>query len=67
MNESWLVWGMIFGAVGFGCFIYGRKQKSPVPFFCGLALMSLPYFVSSTTYLLLCGLALLLACYFIKI
>lgn len=67
MNEAWLLWGMLFGAIGLGMLIYGRKQKAPVPFICGLSLMAFPYFVADTFYLILIGTLLILACYFIKI
>jgi hypothetical protein len=28
MNESWLLWGLLFGSIGLGFFMYGRKQSS---------------------------------------
>jgi hypothetical protein len=50
-----LLWGILFGAIGFGFFIYGKKQKRPVPFLCGLGLMVFPYFVSNTPLLVVTG------------
>ena len=67
VNESWLLWGFLFGCVGLGLLIYGRKQRAVVPFVCGLTLMLLPYFVANTIYLVLIGALLILACYFIRI
>ena len=67
MNESWLLWGMLFGSIGLGILIYDRKHKAPVPFLCGLSLIVFPYLVSDTLYLILIGTLLILACYFIKI
>jgi hypothetical protein len=67
MNEAWLIWGTLFGAIGLGMLIYGRKQKAPVAFICGLSLIAFPYFVSETLYLILIGTLLILASYFIKI
>jgi len=29
-SESQIFWGMLFGAIGFGFFLYGRKQKAAV-------------------------------------
>ena len=55
MSDAWLLWGLLFGAIGLGCFIYGRRQKAVVPFACGLALMGLPYFVSDTLTLVIAG------------
>lgn len=44
MNTATLFAGLIFGAVGMGVFVYGRKQRRVVPFFVGAALMVYPYF-----------------------
>ena len=42
-----LMWGMLFGAIGFGFFLYGRKQKSVVPLIAGIALCAVPYFITN--------------------
>jgi hypothetical protein len=55
-----LVWGMLFGAIGVGYFIYGRRQSALLPLFCGFGLMIFPYFVTGTLWMLLIG-ALLMA------
>ena len=67
MDEAWLLWGLLFGSVGLGFLVYGRKQKAIVPFVCGLALMAFPYFVSTTTQMIVIGLLLIIACFVIKI
>jgi predicted membrane protein len=60
MNESWIIWGLLFGSIGLGFFIYGRKQRAVVPFVCGLALMIFPYFVSNTIVLVAIGIVLII-------
>jgi hypothetical protein len=50
---------LLFGSIGLGYFIYGRKQKAVVPLVCGLALVVFPYFVSNVV--LLVGIGVLLA------
>lgn len=67
MSESWLLWGMLFGAIGVGFFVYGRKQKAVVPFVCGLALMVFPYFVSDTLTLVIVGGVLILGGCFVRL
>lgn len=62
-----LIWGMVFGSIGLGFFSYGKKQKALVPFLVGLALFVVPYFVSSTTQLLVAGSILVIIPYFIRI
>jgi hypothetical protein len=48
ISTAWLVWGVIFGAIGMGYFLYGRKQSNPVALVCGVLLMVFPMFVSNT-------------------
>ena len=66
-GSATLFWGVIFGAIGLGFFVYGKKQKAIMPLCCGLGLMVVPYFISSLTALLLCGAALVILPYFIRL
>jgi hypothetical protein len=50
-----ILWGFLFGTIGFGFFSYGRKQQRPVPLICGLVLMVFPYFITSTLWLVIVG------------
>ena len=36
---------VLFSAIGFGYFIYGKRQQEGVPLFSGLLLMIYPYFI----------------------
>ena len=54
-DTSTLIWGMIFGSIGVGFFIYGKKQKSVMPLISGLGLMVLPYLISNIYILVLSG------------
>jgi len=64
---SSLIWGLLFGSVGLGFFIYGKKQKAVVPLVCGLLLMIFPYFISNTILLVAIGIALIVLPYFVRI
>ncbi len=66
MSVSTLVWGMLFGAIGVGYFIYGKRQAALVPLVCGIALMVFPYFLSSAWALVLVGVALMAIPYFVR-
>jgi len=57
-STSLLFYGLIFGSIGGGLFIYGRKQRAPIPLFCGIALALIPYFISNTYLLVSIGIAL---------
>jgi hypothetical protein len=63
-SEAWLLWGVVFGAVGLAYFIYGKKQQRFVPLLCGIALMAFPYFISNTVLLVVVGLVLSAVPYF---
>ena len=58
--QAWLLWGLLFGSIGLGFFIYGRNQRAVVPLVCGVALMVFPYLVSNVVLLVGIG-ALLIA------
>ncbi len=67
MEAATLLWGVLFGSIGLGFFVYGRKQRAIVPLVCGLALMAFPYFVSGTVWLVLIGAALMAVPYFVRL
>jgi len=58
---------LLFGSIGLGFFIYGRKQRAAVPLICGLALMIFPYFVSNSILLVVIGVALIAIPYFFRV
>jgi hypothetical protein len=62
-----LLWGLLFGSIGLGFFIYGRKQRAVVPLICGLALMVFPYLVSNTILLVGIGAVLIAIPYFLRL
>jgi hypothetical protein len=62
-----LLWGLLFGSIGLGYFIYGKKQKAVVPLVCGLALMLYPYFVSNAALLVGIGVLLSAIPYFFRL
>jgi len=66
LSASLLLWGVVFGSVGFGYFVYGKKQGSVVPLVCGALLMVFPYLVSNTILLVVGGLVLAAVPYFIR-
>jgi len=63
-GEASLLWGVLFGAIGAGYFIYGKNQRSPVPLVCGVILCIFPYFISNTWLLVLVGAAIMAVPYF---
>lgn len=67
MNTALLLWGLLFGSVGFGYFLYGKKQRAVVPLVCGLALMVFPYFIANAFLLVAIGIVLAVVPCFVKL
>ena len=68
MNSvSTLMWGIIFGSIGLGFFVYGKKQKAIIPILSGIGLMVFPYFISNIYIMILSGIVLVALPYFIRI
>ncbi|MGH8141685.1 MAG: hypothetical protein ACREU2_04105 [Steroidobacteraceae bacterium] len=66
MSTAQLVWGVLFGAVGMGFSVYGKRQRAVVPLLCGVALMLFPYFVANAIALVAIGATLMAVPYFIR-
>jgi hypothetical protein len=66
-SAATLYWGMLFGAIGLGFLVYGRKQRAAVPLVVGLALIAFPYFVTNTILLVVIGILLMAVPYFVRI
>ena len=65
-SASSLIWGMLFGAIGTGFFIYGKRQKAAVPLFAGVALFVVPYLISNVYILVAAGVVLVALPYFLR-
>lgn len=59
MSTASLAWGMLFGAIGVGFFIYGKRQGMIVPLICGIGLMAYQWVVTSAIWLVVIGVALM--------
>lgn len=64
MDTATLYWGLLFGSIGLGFFVYGKKQQMFAPLLCGLGLMVFPYFVSNTLLLVAVGVVLVVVPFF---
>ncbi|HTP74887.1 MAG TPA: hypothetical protein VML58_21945 [Burkholderiaceae bacterium] len=64
MSTSALFVGLLFGSLGMGYCVYGRRQHALVPFVCGLLLIAVPYLIANAAGLAAVG-ALLAALPFI--
>jgi hypothetical protein len=67
MDQSSLLWGLLFGSIGMGYIVYGRRQRALTPFLAGLGLVAFPYFVDGTLAMLAVGVALMALPRFVKV
>ncbi|MDB6162784.1 MAG: hypothetical protein JWL98_216 [Xanthomonadaceae bacterium] len=67
MSTATLMWGVIFGAIGMGFFVYGKRQGAMIPLLCGIALMVFPYFVSNAWATVVVGGLLMAIPYFVRL
>lgn len=67
MEQAVLLWGLVFGSVGFGFLIYAHHRRVVVPLVVGIALIIYPFFVTNVYALVLIGLALSTLPYFIRV
>ena len=67
MTTAQLLWGVLFGAIGAGLFIYGRRRREAVPLVCGVLLIVYPYFVANTIALVAVGVLLAVAPFVIRL
>src|SRR5439155_12574718 len=47
LDPSYLLFSLLFGAVGMGLFMYGKKAQRIPHLVAGLALMTCPYFITN--------------------
>ena len=48
----------MFGAIGMGAFVFGKRRGLAMPMIIGVALMAYPYFISNGTLVFIIGAAL---------
>jgi len=58
---------MLFGAIGLGFFVYGKRQKAIVPLLVGIELFIVPYFISNAYVLVIVGALLVALPYYIRL
>ena len=61
-----LIYSVIFGSIGFGLFIYGKKQQRMVPLIAGVGLIVLPYLLSNPYVLVSAGVVLVALPWFLR-
>jgi len=63
LNSSTLVASLIWGSLGMGFLVYGKKQTSIPALFGGIALIGVSYFIQSAIYMSLVSIGILAGMY----
>jgi hypothetical protein len=66
-STAHLIWGLIFGSIGTGFAIYGKKQRAIVPLTVGIVLCVFPYFITNLYLLVFVGLVLMAIPYLVRV
>ena len=61
-----LLWSVLYGSIGAGYLIYGRKNRRALALLSGILLIVVPYFISGTLPLIALGLLLMALPYFVR-
>ncbi len=65
-NSNTLFASLIWGSIGFGMVIYGKKQGAAIPLCGGVAVMAVSYLISSALYMSLASLALIAVIFILR-
>ncbi|MGC1455503.1 MAG: hypothetical protein WA946_09995 [Nitrospirota bacterium] len=66
MDSSTLLWGLLYGSIGMGYFVYGKRQQRVAALLSGIGLIVFPYFVSNVWLSIVIGVALMALPYFLR-
>ena len=56
-----LIFSFVFGSIGFGYLIYGKKQQRLIPLIAGMGLCAFPYFIPNAYAMVTVGTTLIAA------
>ena len=65
-SSASIIWGILFGSIGIGYFIYGKKQQKGVALLSGVGLIAFPYFFSNIFLIVFIGIVLMALPFFIR-
>lgn len=66
MDTTTLFAGVIFGSIGMGYLVYGKKQHKGIALLSGLMLCVMPYFTANIVLLVLSGILFMALPFFIN-
>jgi hypothetical protein len=64
LSTASLFANLVVSTIGFGIFLYGKKERRPPQLITGVLLMVFPYFVGSASWMLAIAAAMIAAMWF---
>ena len=64
-DSKFLFASLVWGSIGVGYFIYGKRQDAMIPMIGGLVMIAVSYFIGSWFWMSLTGLALMAGIYWL--
>lgn len=61
-----IMWGLLFGSIGLGYLVYGRRQRRGIALLSGVVLCAFPYFVGNVVLMILIAIVFMALPFFIK-
>jgi len=65
LDAKFLLASLLWGSVGVGYFIYGKRQEAVIPMIAGVAMVVVSYFVGSWLWMSLLCFAMIFAAYWL--
>ena len=65
LDTKFLLASLIWGSIGVGYFIYGKKQQEVAPLVGGLVMIAVSYLVGSALLMSLISIAVMIAVYYV--
>ena len=65
-SSTSIIFAVLFGAIGMGYLVYGRRQHQGIPLLAGVALCAFPYFVHNVLLVILIGIVLMVLPFFLR-
>jgi len=65
-NPASIMWGVLFGSVGMGYLMYGRRERRGIALLSGVVLCVFPYFISSVVLMFAVAFVVMALPYFLR-
>ncbi len=65
-SSTSIMWGVLFGSIGMGYIVYGKKQRRGIALLSGVVLCAFPYFISSVFLMIVIAIIFMALPYFYR-